>query len=246
MRRLLTLLLLLAACGAETAETTSSPALDPPSTTTTVITTTSDTAVAREPAVLSAGRTVVLEPGSEYVVDGFAVPLSFRIENEGWRWYGVADVWAYLGWVSDGELAAAVAIVAYRSSLPPEEVAEAILSIDGVDVANGAASVAIGGLEAVTLDVEGAPERAQVGEQRCTPGFGRFFLDQPGYALVVESGSTNPKEYGIAACNVSRVWVAEAEGQSITVIGGATDPDRFEELIPVVERLVGSLAFEAP
>ena len=96
------------------------------------------------------------------------------------------------------------------------------------------------------MDLEGAPERAQVGDRRCTGGVVRFFLDEPGYALVVQSRSTLPMEYGIAACKVSRVWVFETNGESVTVIGGAVDPDRFDELMPVVERMLDSMTFEAP
>ena len=93
------------------------------------------------------------------------------------------------------------------------------------------------------MDVEGAPERAQVGDRRCTRGIVRFFIDEPGYALVVPG---TPHEYGIAACKVSRVWVFETNGRSVTVIGGAVDPDRFDELMPLVERLLDSMTFEAP
>ena len=243
---------LLAACGGQAAETTTAAvAVEQPSTTTSSSTTTTvaETTTTEAGSVsLSAGRTVVLEPGVDYASDGFLVPLAWRVEDDGWRWYGVGEDWAYLALVLDGDLAAALALLGYRSWLPSGEVVEAIVGREEVTVVEGPTVATVAGVEAITVDVEGAPEQAQVNDERngCTGGIGRFFLDEPGYARVVESRSTNPKEYGIASCKVSRVWVFETNGSSVTVIGGAVDPDRFDELMPLAERLLDTMSFEAP
>lgn len=251
MRRnaaLLVAMLVAAACADEAAEiTTTSAMVEQTSTTSTPSTTTTvpETPTTKAgPVVLSAGRTVRLEPGVNYASDGFLVPLAWRVDDDGWRWQGVAEDWAYLGLIIDGEVAAALALLGYRTSLLPNEVVETILAKEEVEVVDGPAVAMVGGLEAIKVDVEGAPERAQVDDRRCTGDIVRFFIDEPGYALVVDPA--NPYEYGIAACKVSRVWVFETNGKSLTVIGGASDPDRFDELMPLVERLLDSMSFEAP
>ena len=75
---------------------------------------------------------MLLEPGTDYSNEGFVVPFSFHVETEGWRWYGAGEDWAYVGWVSDGDLAAALTVVDYRGAQSPEDVVDGILSIDGV------------------------------------------------------------------------------------------------------------------
>ena len=252
MRRkaiLLAVVLVAAGCGREGAvETTTTMEVAAASTevTTTIAPEAAATTVPDGPTLLTAGRTVLLESGTAYASGGFVLPFSFRVDDDGWRWYGVAEDWAYLGWVSDGEVAAAVAILGYRTSLAPAEIVEAVESIEGVDVVAGPSDTVVGAFDGLSIDVEGAPERAQVGigSQPCTDGVARFFTDEAGYALVEDPA--NPFEYGVAACKVSRLWVVDANGQSITLIGGATDPGRFDEVIPVVERLVDSMSFEAP
>lgn len=251
MRRkaiLLAVVLVAAGCGREGAvETTTTPTADVSMTTAPVETATTELVSVAEGAVsIPAGRTELWAAGAAYGTDRFVVPVSFVPVDDGWRSVGVTSNWLHVTWVAGDprEQVGSLTVLSYRSVSGVDEVVAAITSIEGVQVLAGPAVGAVGGVDWVVFDVEGEEQDVVTPQSSdgCSSTTGRFFFDRAGYTLVDD----DPHALGIAACKLSRVWVAEVEGMTVTVIGGVDDKDRTDEVLVGIERLLDSMTFEAP
>lgn len=66
--------------------------------------------------------------------------------------------------------------------------------------------------------------------------------DDPGYILLDrdalgEAGGL----YGLGACRLFRIWAIPISGITVTIVATTEDLDRFDELMPMMDRLVGTI-----
>lgn len=242
MRRLLPAVLFLVACSGETTVSTTSPVAEPTTTTTTL--------EAEEPVDICP-RGVVWEPGTTYSADCFLVPVTFEAGDAGWRSSGARARAAVMTNIDSGSgHAIRVGLLAYRPDLEAESVLDSVLSIEGVVALTDRVHVVVAGHDALTVDAETASKADDQSGFPCVEDSFAVALGQPGRGVasagytLVDAGMSG--RFGMGACRTFRIWVFEAAGSVVTVVATPDDPDRFDDAIAVVERLLDSMTFEAP
>lgn len=243
----LVLACILAACAGGTANTTLTTSTVSTAPSTTALTT-STTELVVEPVDICA-RGTVWDAGSTYAAPCFLVPLSFQPAEDGWRSVGVGVEWLEALWVdpATSEQSIRFGTLAFRPSDGPEEVMDSILALEGVTALTDPVATAIGGADAVTVDLETAPVDLAGQENLCAKSvaYGINLPDARGSILLditALTGGAN-RTFGLGACLTFRVWVVEAEGNTITVLATTEDEARFDEMIDVVERLLETTTF---
>lgn len=233
--------ILSAACAGEALEeTTRSTMLSSP--TTLDATTTATTGV--EEAVDICNRGKVWEPGTTYSADCFLVPVSFEPVDTGWRSQGVGVDRMLLTWIENegaDEPTAQVGVVAYRPADSASEVVDVIVDFVDVEAVSERTQVAVGGHRAVVIDIQhGESSRTQYEDPcfRIDAGL-RLPGELPGERLTPEGLTT----VGLGPCQVFRVWAVSATRGTVTIVAAFSDTDRFDELMPVVERLLDTMTF---
>ena len=93
-----------------------------------------------------------------------------------------------------------------------------------------------GGQEAAVIDFDTGEELGIDPErEECTPG-GLIEADQQQWIFqLVQVVIRSPRQYGIPACKLSRVWTVNVDDTMVTIVAAVRDDDRFEELMPIVE-----------
>lgn len=206
----------LGACGPNEA-TPSTAVLEPvtiPTTTSTTATLASTTSMIVTTPIDICPRGLVWDPGTAYVADCFIVPVAFQTDTSGWRSFGGSVQAIRVGlWEGNSELVG-IQLLAYESTLSPEDVLELVLAIDGVETVAGPSAATVASWSGVSADIRTAPDPVpRVGQEpeECSrPRFVlRWFFDGwPGYPLLREF----PDEFGLGACYLFRVWVIDVEG----------------------------------
>jgi hypothetical protein len=71
---------------------------------------------------------------------------------------------------------------------------------------------------------------------------------EPGYVLLDRTNLMEgaPQLYGLGACRTFRIWAVPIADITITVVATVDDLDRFDELMPRVQRLVDTITVAAP
>ena len=160
--------------------------------------------------------------------------------------------WLEVFWV-DSELndpAARFALWAYRSSDSPQTVIESILSIDGVDALTEVGGTKVSGRDAVGVDVATEIDEFNAADTCSLSNLGLRTWDgdigQPGYFLFSVGDGTFRLDFGLGACKTFRLWAIEVDDFTVTIAATADKDERFDELMPTIERLLDSMTFEAP
>lgn len=176
-------------------------------------------------------------PGLEYRTNSFLVPVAFVVDQEGWTSRGAGPRFAAL-WFDedlDDEIDATLTLMAYRPAETPDDLVTDIVLTDGVRQLSPAVERFVGDHTAVVLDVEGEPDPQSAGLSECSvPAAGRY-SSVAGHQLFADNGS-----FGIPACYRSRVWILQAGGSTLTLIGVATDDDEFDRLMEMLEGVLAS------
>lgn len=138
--------------------------------------------------------------------------------------------------------------LAFRPSDDTNEVMESILALDGVTPLTDPVAVTIGRANAVTVDLETAPDDSPQPENPCAAGVADGINDRTGtgrgYVLLeITEMDGPPRNFGLGACLTFRVWVVEAEDATITVLATTEDEAPFDEMMGVVERLLETTTF---
>lgn len=235
---------ILAACSnPSTATTTTTVALD------TVSDPTTTTTTAEEEPVDICGDRTAWEPGVTHRATCFIVPLSFTPDEPGWR-ATRATLEAIEGQWTPPERSSEVlrfVILAFMPDATPREALEAILAIDGV---NARAAVAADS-SAVRVDVDTAPtpgSQTAFDRDQCADSGELDIGGQPGYILLdlMSLSGDGGALYGLGACRTFRLWSLGIEGETLTIIASTEDPDRFDELMPMMDHLVASITVASP
>ena len=239
--------LIMAACGQATPEpasTTTSDVVAPPTTKveTTTSSTDSPTTVAPAPVdICSVGK--VWEAEASYTASCFLIPVTFTPSEPGWRSSGSAERWVSLRWVDpdEREWEVDVGIIAYQPNNDPREVIEAIDSLRGINVLADPEPINLVRVEGVTVDAEGEPANA-FSRGPCESGGGliRFAGAGGGGGNTIVEG-VGRAEIGVGFCVVARLWALDIDGLTVTVLAAATDPQRHDDAIAVIEALLKSM-----
>lgn len=241
--------LLVVACGPATPEVAPTTAVfvAPPPTEVAARTTTPDLTTTVPTArvdICSVGQ--VWETGVNYTAPCFLVPVTFTPSGPGWRSSGAAERWVSLRWVDpdEREWEVDVGIIAYQPNNDPREVIEAIDSLRGIDLLGDPEPINLVRMEGVTVDAEGEPPGA-IGSDSADPcdgGLIRFSGAQGGDGgnTIVEGIGSD--EIGVGYCVVARLWSLDIDGHTITVLAAASDPQRHDDAVAIVEGLLETLS----
>lgn len=231
---LLVLSLVLAACGtdgdasddggdpAATSATTSITA-----TTTQVAETTTSTTASTPKGPLTLDGPGPLEPGATYAVD-FFVPLEIAVDEDGWV---ARFVFGEVVSLSFGD--SALVFFALTPEAEPEGIVESIVNgSDTIAVVRDPSMGTLGTWSISTADVV-IPEHPVLG----CGGPGVWYIGRggpPGATLRTVGDS----DFGIVQCRTTRIWAIDVGSQVVTVLGVASDNDRFEEFMPIFEEFL--------
>lgn len=176
-------------------------------------------------------------PGLEYRADTFLVPVSFVVDRQGWTSRGASRSHAALWFDEDLDevIDATLTVMAYRPSETPDELVTNIVLTEGVRQLGPAVERFVGETAAVVLDVEGDPDPQSAGLSECSVPASARYSSVAGHELFSDGAA-----FGIPACYRSRVWIFQAGGSSITLVGVAADDDEFDRLMAMLERLLAS------
>jgi hypothetical protein len=246
----------LAACGTTASTDTMAPGTTPRSRPLPEVTTITEPVVSSESttpptahstsSVEIPSRFMPLEPGVAHEAGGFAVALKFTPEEASWRSSLVTGDFLGVVYVDPEDAArrSAVVFVLFRSQDPLEEVAEAVTSIDGVEVAAGPVRGRAAGRSALVVDVEGAPK--QLFARECSYPGGtpliRYFAPSH-YPVGYELISVGYDMVGIPACWPTRIWLVDVDGTTVTVLASTDSREHYQGLMETVERLLAVTEF---
>lgn len=225
-RLLLALGLVATACGSG-GEAAGDGASEPASRTTTTTTTLAATATTTEEAPvgpLALDGPGPLELGATYAVD-FFVPVQLSVDQEGWvARYVFGEAVA----LSFGD--SALVFLAITPEAEPEEVLDAILNGgDTISVVREPSVDSLGAWSVSTVDVV-IPEQPLLG---CGgPAVWALGRGGPPGATLRTVGD---RDFGIVQCRTTRIWAIDVGGQVVTVLGVASEDERFDEFMPVLE-----------
>lgn len=210
-----------------------------------IATTTSEVATRVD---VCSGRAVVWEPGRDHVADCFVTPVSFRVDDPGWRSFGADEGWVFVSWVDpeDQAFRVNVAFTAEPAGQDPEAAVQSILRPDGIVGSGEPMSQSVAGLMATTIDVEGAAfDTVGLSGRECVPdgSFVFFSGDQEAYPVVEAFGGNF---FGVGACQVVRLWSLEVDGRTLTILGGTADPDRHRDAVAAIDVLFEALTVMTP
>ena len=237
---ILGLTVLLGACGDQTVSTTTVPQST---------TSTSTTAFVPSEVEIPKSGIVKFEPGTTYVAGGFWVPLSFTTDVDGGWWSrGATELWVYVeyhegaesGWDLD------VSVIAPDPTRTPGDLVSDIVGDNRLEVITDPKATTVAGHDAIVLDVEGVGTIDDCAT-RADGGNSRFSQLSPGFFMMrhfdeVISGGV---VYGVRACRAARIWLVDVVGETIVVIAATLDGERFDDLIPIADQLVGGIEFNA-
>ena len=243
MRRLLPAVLFLVACGGETTVSTTSPVAEP--TTTTTVESTTTTAEAEGPVDVCR-RGTGWESGVVYEAGCFVAPVLFEVTEDGWGSEGAGEDWVKVRWLGGDGLRVRVALIAYRSTSPPERVLDRISAVGGIAEVSARRDVVVAGASGLMVDVEGAAEE---GGEIAAPGSGGCTGDSPLWFGVTrfghgfaDSGSIR-EVIGVGACHLVRIYAVQVGETTVTLLGGTDDTDRHEEAVAKIESLFEGMSF---
>lgn len=199
------------------------------------VTITTSTTVAAAPVEFDDFVELAWTPGTEYRTNSFLVPVSFVVDREGWISRGAGPQHAAL-WFDedlDEEIDATLTVMAYRSADTPDELVTNIVLTEGVRQLGPAVERFIGERATVVVDVAGDPDPQSAGLSECSIPASAQFNSVAGHELFTAGGT-----FGIPACYRSRIWILQAGGATLTVVGVASDEDEFDRLMTMVEGLL--------
>lgn len=235
------------------------PVTSPETTTTTVAiatvpepTTSSTTAPEDTPVDLCAAF-VAWEVDTVHVARCFLAPIAFTPDIGGWHTTS-ANAEAIAGhWTSpdDNQPSIRFVVLAYVPAAAPSEVLGSILTIDGVNAVRDPAES-----EGVQwVDVETEPVLMRMPNLELVDCARDATLDliksggEPGYTLLDRTSlgqADGGSLYGLGACRLFRIWAVPISDITITVVATTDDLDRFDELMPTMQRLVDTITVATP
>ena len=241
---LLGLALTLIACGESapvTTETSATPAASAPTAT-----------VPGGPTAIPASGILKWTAGDSYVADDFWVPVSITPADDGWWSLGVTEVWLYLQW-HDGDSSLFdldMVVLAHAPNAAVADVVTAITGDEAVDVTAEPTATTVANRDGVVVDVV-VPGEIDEDEEIVFRGHARSIAALQGLRLFVESDPTSGQGgsvagtfgFGVRRGRKARIWVLDVAGSTITGIAAASDPEAFDALAPVAERLVAGFDF---
>jgi hypothetical protein len=246
----------LASCGSpastEATEPGTTPTIRPPDGATITEPVVSSESTTTPPTAPSTGpveipsRRLPLEPGVSHEASGFGVALRVTSGEAGWRSSLLTGDFLELIYADpeDAARTSAVVFVLFRTQDPPDELAEAVTSIDGVEVAAGPVRGRAGGRPALVVDVEGAPK--QLFTRECSYPGGtpliRYFPPSH-YPVGYELLSVGYDMVGIPACWPTRIWFIDVDGTTVTVLASTENREQYQDLMETVERLLSVTEF---
>lgn len=234
--------LIIAACGG--GETADSSSVTTSSSTTTTVATTTTTEGGVEACVPTPleGRPRAWEEGCIYSATEFVVPLTFEPHGPGWSSTGAASRWVSLRYDADSDsfFDMTLTLLAFEADLPPGEVIDALLAIEGVAAVSDRIETTVANYPAITIDVLGESEGNVIDDNVCSRPYGsaQFFTGVPGYPLFRDPDMSGPSSFGVPACFSTRVWVIDSSSTSVTALVVVEDESLFEGLAEVAADLL--------
>lgn len=189
------------------------------------------------------------EPGVEYAADCLVIPLTVQVGEAGWRSLWTEPTGLLVQWVdpTDRGFVVTVGLSVSSDSGGIEATFETLDRLAGVAVASGRRPFAVGSLSGVVFDIEGLPVEASPDLRPCQVSLVRsvafWHNDVLAHRVTAEFASRSVV-FGVGACQLATVWLADVGGSTVSVIGGAADLTRHSEAAAKVESLFEGMSFE--